>query len=582
MREHEVPTHVQAEDKVLLWFSFPQIVALTAVCALSYGAYRYAPVGPTEARVALAVLLGLTGVAAVVGKIGGRRLPLVAADLLKYRLGARLYAGPVSQLVRGEPPAPVRPARSGPGELRLMARRTRLGLRRLRRKMRRSEKGRRNGRMSPRFRHPFGKRSGGLDMDDKGASGRATAPRDRKGKRPRFWRAFLGAAVLVLLAVTASQTSAPVTLADGHEELERWRDEIDFDLTEPVPGRRVFVEELSVEGDRAAVTLRASTGVDIRVRAFGGPEGDWLRFWGSARLAEGESIDYSLPLHGPVPSFTVSWEDGIGQAGALTVTHEKIPYPLPAVEGELCSVRLSSLGWTPGEVRGVIESVCVVLVSETVELQTVAGHVEVAELALMDADVTAVTGTVSASSGASRASVPLVPGDETRFSVPVGAGETIHDLTVDVELEATLSIPVPPLTTLTHVPERTEYRTETVSLLRPGTTETVSRTVYVTHDDGTTTAHVISAVLSIPSRTVHRDVTLTIVHPERVQSETVEREPFVKAREERLSLISGVGADDPFAALVLPEPEPEDPPAEQTPADDLRAWFDLLGWEWPW
>ena len=35
MREHEVPTHVQAEDKVLLGFTFPQIVALTAVCALS-------------------------------------------------------------------------------------------------------------------------------------------------------------------------------------------------------------------------------------------------------------------------------------------------------------------------------------------------------------------------------------------------------------------------------------------------------------------------------------------------------------------------------------------------------------------
>ena len=40
MREHEVPTHVQAEDKVLLWFTFPQIVAVVAVCALAYGAYR--------------------------------------------------------------------------------------------------------------------------------------------------------------------------------------------------------------------------------------------------------------------------------------------------------------------------------------------------------------------------------------------------------------------------------------------------------------------------------------------------------------------------------------------------------------
>ena len=30
MREHEVPTHVQAEDRVLLWFTFPQVVAMVA------------------------------------------------------------------------------------------------------------------------------------------------------------------------------------------------------------------------------------------------------------------------------------------------------------------------------------------------------------------------------------------------------------------------------------------------------------------------------------------------------------------------------------------------------------------------
>ena len=132
MREHEVPTHVQAEDRVLLWFTFPQVVAMMAVCALSYGAYRYAPVGPSEVRMAIAVLFGLAGIAAVVGKIGGRRLPLVAADLLKYRLGARLYAGPPSELVRSEPPAPVQPVKSGPGPLRLMGKKASKTLRRLR------------------------------------------------------------------------------------------------------------------------------------------------------------------------------------------------------------------------------------------------------------------------------------------------------------------------------------------------------------------------------------------------------------------------------------------------------------------
>ena len=144
MREHEVPTHVQAEDKVLLGFTFPQIVAMTAVCALSYGAYRYAPAGPSEVRMAIAVVLGLAGVALIVGKIGGRRLPLVAADLLRFWLGARRYAGPPAQLVRSlpdgkadEPPAPAQSVpdneagkAGGPGPLRLMARRARRVLRR--------------------------------------------------------------------------------------------------------------------------------------------------------------------------------------------------------------------------------------------------------------------------------------------------------------------------------------------------------------------------------------------------------------------------------------------------------------------
>ena len=106
MTEHEVPTHVQAEDRVILWFTFPQVVAITAVCALSYGAYRYAPVGPSGVRMALAVVLALFGIAMVVGKVGGRRLPAVAADLLRFGLGPRRYAGTPADLVRSEPPAP--------------------------------------------------------------------------------------------------------------------------------------------------------------------------------------------------------------------------------------------------------------------------------------------------------------------------------------------------------------------------------------------------------------------------------------------------------------------------------------------
>ena len=572
MREHEVPTHVQAEDRVLLWFTFPQVVAMTAVCALSYGVYRYAPVGPSEVRMALAVLLGLAGVAAVVGKIGGRRLPLVAADLLKYRLGARLYAGPVSGLVRSEPPAPPQPVKSGPGPLRLMARRAAKTLRGLRPKRKGRE--REGGRMPFRPHRWFGK-GRRREADNMNGNGDGDGSRKaRRKKRPGTWAAVVAAVALAMAVATVPQSA----LADGHLP-----EGFEFELTEPVEGRRIFVEGLTVSGDRAAVTLRAATALDIRVRAFGGSQGTSLRFWGSATLDEGERIDYSLPLHGPKPSFTFSWEDALGQAGAVTVEHEQIPYPLPAVEVELCSVALTSLGWTPGAVTGVIDSECVAAVEEPIELDTVAGHESVTETALMDAEVTAIAGAVSAATGASRASVPFVPNGETRFRLTVPTGEAVHAVTVDVGLEASLHIPIPPLTLLTHHPERTERRTETVSLWRPGASETVSETVTVTNPDGTTTERVLSATLSVPGETVYRDVTLTIVHPEHVKAETVERSPVTRSRDESLSLASGVGADDPFAVLVVPEREPETPPAEQTPAGgNLGDWFRSLGWEWPW
>ncbi len=558
MREHEVPTHVQAEDRVLLWFTFPQIVAVVAVCALSYGAYRYAPVGPSEVRMGIAVLFGLMGIAVVVGKIGGRRLPLVAADLLKYRLGARVYAGAVSQLVRPEPLAPVQPVKSGPGPLRLMARRAGKTLKRLRRR----KKQKRNGERRPFRPHCwFGKR-------------RRKAGRDSQSHGPKGWMA-----VVAVVAVAAVATVPDVALADGHEP---WRDEIDFEVAEPVEGRRIFVEGLIVSGDRAAVTLRAATDLDIRVRAFGGSQGTSLRFWGSANLAKGERIDYSLPLNGPMPSFTVSWEDTLGQAGALTWEEAQLPFSLPSVEGELCNLTMTSLGWTPGAVTGVIESICVSTIEEQVELQTVAGHTEVSETALMEAAVTGITGTLSAATGSSTASVSFVPDGETSFRLDVPTGQALHAVSVDVSLEATLSIPIPPLTTLTHHPERTEKRTETVSLFRPGTTQTVSETVTVTNDDGTTTEHTVSATLSILGETVQKDVTITIVHPEHIKAEVVDQAPIVKTREDSLSSESAVGSDDPFKVLALPQPEPEDPPAEQTPGGDLTEWFRRLGWEWPW
>ena len=566
MREHEVPTHVQAEDKVLLGFTFPQVVAVMAVFALSYGAYRYAPVGPSEVRMALAVLFGLVGVAMTVGKIGGRRLPLVAADLLK----------------RSEPPAPAQPVRSGPGPLSLMAKRAGRGLGRLRKdRKRRKGKERRNGRM-----RWFGKRRGKNGGNQQSRDHRAETLETRRRKPRMGWFPVVALAVLMAAVVAVPQSA----LADGHEDGGWSSDEIEFQPPEPVPGRRIFVEGLTVSGDRAAVTLRAATALDIRVRAYGGPEGSWLRFWGSASLDEGERIDYSLPLHGPKPSFTVSWEDTLGQAGALTVKHEQIPYPLPVVEGELCDLRVTSLGWTPGAVSGVITSECAAVVEERVELQMVAGHASVTETSLMDAQVTAVTGTVAAATGASHASVAFVPDGETSFRLPIAVGHAIHAVSVDVSLEASLRIPIPPLTQLTHHPERVEQVTRTVHLHRPGDSDSDSQTATATCEDGSTASATATAYAYVPSATIAKEVTVDVLHKEHVKAETVERSPITRTRGETLAPVSGtgqalasdIGSDDPYEVLALPEPEPEELPAEQEPADGMRQWFDLLGWEWPW
>ena len=278
----------------------------------------------------------------------------------------------------------------------------------------------------------------------------------------------------------------------------------------------------------------------------------------------------------------MSWEDGLGQAGALTFEEAQLPFPLPVVEGELCDLRMTSLGWTPGAVSGVVESECVTRIEHPVELQTVAGHESVTETTLMDAQVTAITGTVSAATGASQASVPFVPNGETSFRLGVPAGEAIHAVSVDVSLKAGLRIPIPPLIVLTHHPERTEQVTRTVHLHRPGDSDSDSETATATCDDGATASATATAYAYVPSATIAKEVTVEVLHKEHVKAETVEREPVTRSREEHLSLASGVGSDDPFAVLVLPEPEPEDPPAEQEPADGLRGWFEALGWEWPW
>ena len=128
--------------------------------------------------------------------------------------------------------------------------------------------------------------------------------------------------------------------------------------------------------------------------------------------------------------------------------------------------------------------------------------------------------------------------------MPTGAA--IHAVSVDVSLEASLSIPIPPLTMLTHHPERVEQVTRTVHLHRPGDSDYDSQTVTVTNEDGATASATATAYAYVPSATIAKQVTVEVLHPEHVKAEVVERSPITRSRDEALALASGIGSDDPY------------------------------------
>ena len=591
MDEHEVPTHVQAEDRVLLWFTFPQIVALTAVAALAYGVYHYAPVGSDSVRIAAALGFALTGIAMVAGKVGGRRLPAVAADLLRYGFGARRFAGPPAQLVRAQPPAPpvksrvgqtpadpaqtvTQQAAKGSGPVKRGARK----LANLKRSKRPRTRGERMP-FKPRgwFRKRDRRRRSKREFDE----ARQAVAREQQEHRLMRWPALLGAASALTVLAGVALCAPPAALADEGEQ-ESWSsDEIEFEPPPLIPGRRLFIERLTVTRTAATVVLKAASNLDVEVRAFGGADGRESKFQRENTLGQAGRSSYLLPLDGPVPSFTFAWRDEFGQAGALSLSGDQLPYPLPTVAGELCDLRLVSLTWKPGLVEGAVDSDCAAMLQEPVELRTVSGHANLIQTTLLAADVTSVSGTLSISAGRWRTSVPFVADGETRFELGIGSGQALHLIELTAALTAELRIALPPLVQLTHHPRRVERRTETVTLLRPGTGQTVSETVSVPLPNGGSTTHTISAYLSIPSATVQKQVTLEIVHPEHVRAALIQRPPMSKARTERLTLGAGIAADDGYQTLVIPDQEPDRTPTLQTRVTDadLSDLFALLGWE---
>ena len=531
MREHEVPTHVQAEDKVLLWFTFPQIVAVVAVCAVAYGAYHYLPFGPMAVRLAVGLLIGIVGIALTVGKVGGRGLPLVAADLLKFNLGARRYAGSPAQLALSEPPAPVE---KKPDPLRLLAKKAAGGLSKA------VKAARKKGRPPFRPHSWFGKRR------NRGSGANPPKPQAEGGGGKKPGNRFLAVAALGLLVVVLLPATA---LADDPDDEDPgWRlDEIYFVPPDPVPGRRIFIERLAVSGDSAAVTLRAAHDLDLKVRVFGGRSGRTLKMGANTGLTAGQAKSYNLTLDGPSPSFTFSWVDSLGRSGAVTLKSGQLPYPLPQADGGLCDLELTSLEWTPGSISGVISSECITETRQEVDLPVYGGHFSQTVRALLDASVTRITGRVNVTAGSHRASAPFVAGGQTRFTLPVANRKATHKLEITADLTATLNVPLPPMLQTTHHPARTDVYTRRVTC-RCGESSTT------------------------------RTVTIRVHHREHVRAVETQRAPVIRTRPDTVpvALGLGVGADDPYVALHVPPPTPPPPRAEQTPVGD-SSW-----WSWPW
>ena len=566
MREHEVPTHVQAEDRVLLWLTFPQVVSLIAVAAVGYGIFNYAP-GPTGLRIGLAVVFGVIGGAVAVGQIGGRRLPLVAADLLKYWLGPRRFEGQAGDLLR---PAPVMTVEADPGLLDKMLEKGRRRIRRLgNRRDRRDGDGPDN--------QPSSSNRG------KGKGPRRSKREKRTGRMSFGRRRWVAVGVMVLLAVAIVIPQA--VAAQGEDDGGGYGfSEVDLELPPPVLGRRLYVEEITVTRERMNATVRAATDINLRARAYGGDSGNVLRFAGLASLDEGEMTSFDMPLDGDKPSYTFSWVDSLGQAGAFSLTADHLPYPLPFADGELCDAEVTSLTMSRTTVRGSVSTACEQEVIETLEMETVSGIESVEVWTMREAQVTRVTGRVSVGLGGQEVDVPLVVDGDTSFSLPVEPGAGLHDIEIEVDMRGTLRVPMPPLVEMKTVPERTVRQTHVVSVLRPGISRNVSERVTTLCEDGTEEHHWISVRLSIPAKTIQKTTRVPVTYASYVTAEIVDRDPATRTRDETIEVSASLWADDGYAVLEVPEPDPTPEAAEQVRAGGgvLEDLFNRIGWKWPW
>ena len=89
VRRHEIPTHLNVEDKAFLGLSVRQFMDLSAGLAGSYGLWNQWPDLPAALRLALAIAALAVAVSMALLRPGGRRLEEWAFTAVRYALVAK-------------------------------------------------------------------------------------------------------------------------------------------------------------------------------------------------------------------------------------------------------------------------------------------------------------------------------------------------------------------------------------------------------------------------------------------------------------------------------------------------------------
>ena len=286
-------------------------------------------------------------------------------------------------------------------------------------------------------------------------------------------RATPSLAVIALL--TASLALLPtLAMADGPIGGDgRGTGEIQHNPPRPIPGRRLFIESISVTPGQLHVTLRAATPLKVVIRSMGGEDGKEVIITTGDEplsLAQGQAFLAPLPLelNGPLPTTLFHWTDTRGEVGTLSLNRDRLPHPLPTWQTEYCDLSVTELSWHPGTVAGLVHAECRPEGDELTAIPTHEGAIEqLVQSVELPHQILTNSGQLSVKvQGVNDANPKVVNWNsvaDTHFSIPVPRNLTVQPITL--QLRAFTSgqvLPVSHRKNHVQVPQHTIWKEITV------------------------------------------------------------------------------------------------------------------------